>query len=227
MNIEWFLKLKEIDSLSKMRINHLKKIKEHEDRLFSLNEKRRERNLLIVELKNNHIQLQQKLSDIEKKLANAETQKERLTEVGGDVEKITSYKNEVERLENEGLILIDSIENNINDLKDAHTFLSGLEKTYIEIEQEVLAENVPLNKEILQFNQRVESLKEELPEDFRRLLQKTMDKKLPIGPFTRIDAGSCFFCRFKISRTDESEIDMQQKLKTCPQCDRIFLPYGS
>jgi predicted nucleic acid-binding Zn-ribbon protein len=54
-----------------------------------------------------------------------------------------------------------------------------------------------------------------------------MAKNLAHGPFTRIDQGSCFLCRYKISRVEESEIDMQKALKICPQCSRIFLPYGA
>ena len=106
-------------------------------------------------------------------------------------------------------------------------FLSGLEKTYLEIEVEVKAEISEHQKGIEQSQMRMKLIEEELPADFRSTLERTLKKNLAVGSFTRIDQGSCFFCRYKISRTEESEIDMQKNLKVCPQCTRIFLPYGT
>ena len=97
----------------------------------------------------------------------------------------------------------------------------------LEIESEVAEEKGKLEKELHSISLRVDLLKEELPSDFRQVLERVSARKLAHGPFTRIEGGSCYFCRYKISRLDESEVDMQKQLKICPQCSRIFLPYGS
>jgi predicted nucleic acid-binding Zn-ribbon protein len=81
-------------------------------------------------------------------------------------------------------------------------------------------------QKVVQAQMRIKLIEDELPTDFKSVLERTLKKNLALGPFTRNENGSCFFCRYKISKLDESEIDMQKQLKTCPQCSRIFLPYG-
>jgi predicted nucleic acid-binding Zn-ribbon protein len=227
VSVEWFLKLKEFDSLSRMRINHLKLIKEQEDRLSALEEKQKEASLRTVKLKQDHHELQQKLYETEKKLKQSEEQKQRLIDIGGDESKIKNFEKEAMEAEEQGLELLSQIETNEVELTEVKQFMEGLKKTTDEISHEVNEEKNKEQKELDQIEMRLNLIREELPEDFRRILDKTVAKNLAIGPFTRIESGSCFFCRYKISRTDESEIDMQKGLKTCPQCSRIFLPYGA
>lgn len=227
MNIEWFFKLKEIDSLGKMRINHLKQMKDQENRLILLNEKRLNHLNLISELEINHLQAQQNLSRAEENLLNAEKQILRLNETHASSEKLDLYQKERDQFENLAFEIMEQIDHIQKEITEAKTFIFGLDKTINEISSEVETEKNSLQRDIAHWDLRIQSLQDELPPDFKSILTKTLAKKLPLGPFTRIESGSCFFCRFKISKIDESEIDMQQKIKTCPQCDRIFLPYGS
>jgi predicted nucleic acid-binding Zn-ribbon protein len=227
VSVEWFMKLKEISSLTKMRINHLKNLNEQENRLSNLYGKRQEKNMQTVKLQQEQNAIQQTIFELEKDLKNADLQRQRLIDIGGDQNKISAYQKEVLQYEEKGFLLFEELEKNQSDLEDAKTFLSGIEKTIAEIKSEVEEEVLKEKKAIIQTELRLKLLDDELPADFRHLLHHTSAKNLAHGPFTRIENGSCFFCRFKISRTDESEIDMQQKLKTCPQCDRIFLPYGA
>lgn len=227
MSVEWFFKLKEIDSLSKMRINYLKHIKEQEDRLSALNKHREDAYLRTSTLKQAHSSLHQNLLETEAQIKNADLQQSRLKDMGGDENKIKTYQQLIEKAEEEGLSLLEQMEHNQQELKETHTFLEGLEKTLLEIKTEVEEEQAKSQAEIKQLETRIELLKNELPHDFKSLLERVSSKNLAMGPFTRIEASSCYFCRYKISRIDESEIDMQKSLKTCPQCGRIFLPYGA
>lgn len=226
MSVETFLKLKEFDSLSKVRINHLKALSEQEDRLSKLNE-RREANLMQTSILNqSNRDTQQQLFETEKQLKVLTEQKQRLLDIG-NADKANLMQKDIDELEAKGFEFLERIENNETELADHKTFLTGLEKTIKEIQDEVKEETDKIQNEVKNIDLRLESLKDELPADFQNLLTKTLAKKLAHGPFTRIENGSCFFCRYKISRMDESEIDMQKMLKTCPQCSRIFLPYGA
>lgn len=227
MSVDWFLKLKEIDSLTKMRINYLKSKSEQEDRVSKLNERRQETLMQTAKLKQDGFALNHELAALETKLKTASEQKQRLMDMGGDEKKIHHYELEINQAEEQGLELLSRLEEIEIQAQDHKTFLAGLEKTMKEIEEDVLPEVAKLNNEVMNIDLRLKLLLEELPSDFRVTLQKISAKNLAHGPFTRIDQGSCYFCRYKISRLDESEIDMQKNLKTCPQCSRIFLPYGA
>lgn len=227
MSTEWFLKLKEYDSLSKMRNTHLKALKEQDDRLSSLNEKRHEKNLQTEKLKQELISEQQNYFETEKKLKSCEEQATRLRDIGGDENKIQQYLKEATQLEDSLFASLEKTESLQGEIEETKTFLTGIEKTIQEIQAEVNSEKETAQKAIDQLDLRLKLIEEELPSNFQTLLKKTLAKNLAIGPFTRIESGSCFFCRYKISRIEESEVDMQQQLKTCPQCMRIFLPYGS
>ena len=227
MSAEWFFKLKEFDSLGKMRIAHLKAIKEQEERLGKLNVKRQEQLDEMSALKMELLSVQQNYFETEKKMNSCEEQAARLSERGGEEFKIANYKKEAADLENTLFKLLERTETIQATLEDKKTFLSGLQNTFNEIEVEVTQEIQENQKGLVQVDLRMKLIQEELPADFKETLERTLKKNLAVGSFTRIDNGSCLFCRFKISRTDESEIDMQKILKICSQCSRIFLPFGN
>jgi predicted nucleic acid-binding Zn-ribbon protein len=227
VNLEMFLKLKEIDSLNKMRISHLNLIQEQNERIAKLNNRLQEASLQTAKLKQELIQSNDKLAETEKKLTVATTQKQHLLDLGGDEKKIELFQVEINRCEDEGLNLLSEVERIESEIGDNKTFVAGVEKTIHEISEEARPLIEESQQELKNIDLRVVLLQEELPDDFRSILIKVTNKNLAHGPFTRIEQGSCFFCRYKISRMDESEIDMQKGLKTCPQCQRIFLPYGS
>lgn len=227
MSVEWFFKLKEIDSLTKMKNGHLKAKSEQEDRLSKLNNRRLEAVSQSAKLKQDLISLHDELAQVEKKLKIASEQRQRLIDIGGDEKKIQQFETEIEGHEEAGLTFLSREEEIEAEIKDNREFMQGLEKTIKEIEDEVSQDVSKLDAEITNLDLRVNLLMDELPADYKATLQKVTAKKLAHGPFTRVDQGSCYFCRYKISRIDESEIDMQKQLKQCPQCSRIFLPYGA
>ena len=210
-----------------MRGSYLKSIQEQQERLTKLELRRQEQLREITEFKNEHSELQQSYFEAEKKMNTCEEQASRLKDVGGDQEKIANFKTEAAALENTLFEMIERTEEIQNTVDEKKTFLAGLEKTYQEIKDEVASEITENQKSIDQATLRIKLIEAELPPDFRGVLERTLKKNLAIGSFTRVDNGSCFFCRAKISRTDESEIDLQKQLKVCNQCSRIFLPYGN
>ena len=210
-----------------MRINQLRAKNEQEDRLSKLNIRRQEEVLQTAKLKQDLVSKHDQLADLEKKLKLNTDQRQHLIDLGGDEKKIQNYASEIQKLEEAGLLMLEECEQYENEIKWKNIFILGLDKTIQEIHTEVEAEVEKSNQEVSTLDMRIKLLLEELPDDFRSLLQRVSAKNLAHGPFTRVEAGSCYFCRYKLSRIEESEIDMQKNLKTCVQCGRIFLPYGA
>jgi predicted nucleic acid-binding Zn-ribbon protein len=226
VSVEWFSKLKEYDSLSRMRINHLKLKQEQEDRVSKIQQRQEQAHLQSVKLNHLHHEYQQKLFELEKQIKTAAEQKQRLIDFGSDASKIKDMDSQLSMLEDQGLTLLEHIETQQQESDENRVFLHGLEKTLQEIRTEVATEVAQHEQEIKSLDLRLSLLMEALPENFQQLLKIVLSKNLAHGPFTKNESGSCYFCRYKISKIDESEIDVQFKLKTCSQCGRIFLPYG-
>jgi predicted nucleic acid-binding Zn-ribbon protein len=223
----WFFKLKEYDSLRNMRQKVLQMISEEEGRISSLNIKLQDQLNESIKLSSHKSHLQEQFHLTEKKLENDEQQASRLRDIGGDENKIKLFELQARTHEDLMLQMLDEIETLDLKIKEIKNFTNGLKKTIEDIKSEV-EQNIDLHKkEIERIEIRMKLLEEELPENFRAILQRTLKKNLALGPFTRIEQGSCYFCRYKISRLEESEIDQLKMLKVCPQCSRIFLPYGS
>lgn len=227
MSVEWFSKLKEINSLTKMKEGLLKRKADEENRVSVLEKRRLETIEQSNRTKQQIVLVHDQMAELEKSLKNFTEQKQRILDIGGDEKKIAHYSSEIDKFEEIGLEHLMKIEELETELKEAKIFISGIEKTIDEIQRETASEIEKIHHEVENINIRVNLLKDELPSDFKSLLVKITNKNLAHGPFTRIEQGSCFFCRFKISRIEESEIDMFKGLKNCAQCERIFLPFGA
>ncbi|MES2528141.1 MAG: hypothetical protein V4598_13695 [Bdellovibrionota bacterium] len=227
MSLEWFSRLKEYDSLSRSRSGLLNSINEQKKRIEGLNTRQSDNLAQLAVLKSDYIRLQQSLHEIEQKMKVQSEQKQRWIDTGGDEKKRLAMEAELARQEEEGFELLQKLDENEVERKDVQTFLEGLAKTLLEISTEAKEEIKNFEGQISQLDLRLEGLMEILPPEFKDLLLKLLKKNLAHGPFTRIESGHCFFCRYQISRVMESEIDMQKLLRQCPQCSRIFIPYGT
>jgi DNA repair ATPase RecN len=208
----------------KMRIKHLSSIHEQEIRITKLTSQLLDSQKQAESIKQEIFTLQHTLYELEQNLTLFQKQRQNLINIGQDSRK---YDASIDEAETKGLELLETIEKLESSAQEIKVFQSGLSKTITEIDQEAQDIKTQENHEINNIDLRLTLLKEELPTHFRIVLQNVQAKNLAHGPFTRIDAGQCYFCRYKLSRLDESEIDLQQQLKQCQQCNRIFLPYGS
>lgn len=222
-----FAKLREFDSLSKSKQKHQSIIQSQNERLTLLNKKREDNHLRINQLKKEMTVNQSLLAELEAQIKSYSEQRQRIIDYGGDEKKAAEFAEKLEAIEERGLDILSLIESLENELEDARTFDQGIGKTIEEIGAEVSETVSKEQKEITAIEMRLNSLQDELPPEFKDRLKRVLDKKLAHGPFTRIENGACYMCRFKISRVEESEIDMQKQLKNCPQCTRIFIPYGT
>ncbi len=224
MNSDWFLKLKEIDSLLKDKSKGDQFILDEKNRLTKLTSQLDSSKSESESLKKEIFELQTQLFEIEKKIKLFSDQKDNLFSIGKDFSHLLK---EIDQLESLGLEKIEELEQLKSKESDAQIFQKGLSKTIDEISLEVNENVSQKNGELNHILLRIKLLEEELPQDFKNLFQKIRSKNLAHGPFSKNENGSCYFCRYKLSKIEESEIDIQKLLKQCPQCSRIFLPYGT
>lgn len=222
-----FSQLKEYDSLSKRQQQLLREIEQENQRLTKINLLLEEHLLRRHEIKNKISEYNALILDKDSQVRLLSEQKNRLINQGTPEEKLQEYQNNIDLLESEAFALLEQVEILETELKETGEFAAGAQNTLSEITAEV--QQVVGDKEI-----EVSRIKSHLADIMTNalsarvaaVLQKLMDKNLAHGPFTKIEAGACMMCRFKISKVDEGEIDVQRLLKQCPQCGRIFLPYG-
>jgi predicted nucleic acid-binding Zn-ribbon protein len=221
---EWFLKLREIDSLLREKKRIETNIDEENNRLtklssqlsFSLDESDKTKKELFSK--------QNILFELEKKIKTFSSQKDNLFSVGKEFSHLIP---QIDELETQGLDLLTEIEELQIKERELATFQKGLQKTIEEIQSEVTKTLIEEEKKIENILLRIELLERDLPQKISEVYKRTLTKNLAHGPFSKNEQGHCLFCRYKLSKVDESEIDIQKILKQCPQCTRIFLPYGT
>ena len=225
MSREAFQKLREIDSLLKMKNKELALVKEQDDRLSRLESQKNDRLDQKDQDKKLYTQTQQNLLEMEAKLKTASQQKERLSQYSPDDPKLTELSATIETLEIQGLELLSSLDEIEQRLKEHDIFLQGMNRTIDEISSEVNEDRSKHQKEIQNLDLRIDLIMGELPENFKLTYQRLMTKNFPHGPFTTVTGQSCYFCRSSVSKVEESEIDTKFAIIHCKQCGRLFLPY--
>ncbi len=225
MSREAFQKLREIDSLLKMKIKALALVSEQDDRLSRLQSQKTDRLEQKDQDKKLYTQTQQNLFEMEKKLKTASQQKERLEQYSPDDPKLKELAQTIEELEMQGLDFITAIDEIELRLKDHDTFLTGVTKTIEEITGEAILIKQKHQQEADNLTLRINLCTEELPSQFQQTLTRLISKNLPQAPFTTIHNQACYFCRSSVSKIEESEIDTKFAIIHCKQCGRLFLPY--
>ena len=222
-----FSKLKEYDSLSKKEQQLLGEIEQENLRITKI------KNLIDghlsrrLEIKNKISTTNHLILEKEAQVKTLHEQKTRLINQGLGEEKIKEYEVKINQLENDAFTLLEEVDALETEMQETITFEAGAQKTLDEISEEVNKLTSSKQHEITNIKNHLASIQEELPPHVKDLLLKLIAKKMVHGPFTKIADGACLMCRFKISKIDENEIDVHKNLKQCPQCQRIFLPYGS
>lgn len=221
-----FSQLKEYDSLSKREQQLLREIDQENARIDKINSLIESHLTRRKEIKANIVNKNSLILDNESQLKILSEQTTRLIEQGSSEEKIAEFQKKISDLEEESFSYLEEIDALENELQETVGFENGARKTLQEIETEVKQLVQTKDQELELLKSHKNEILEKLPENIRNTLIKLSQKNLSHGPFTKIEAGSCMMCRFKISKIDENEIDVHKLFKQCPQCSRIFLPYG-
>src|SRR6476660_101679 len=98
VSLEWFSRLKEYDSLSRNKITLQKAIKDQEERISTLENRRLEKMSQLTNLKSDYVRFQQELQDIEEKMKLLNQQRQRWIDQGGEEKKRLSMEAEISAL---------------------------------------------------------------------------------------------------------------------------------
>lgn len=222
-----FSKLKEYDSLSKRQQQLLREINEENARSEKIHSLISDHLARRNEIKKEIVHYNNLILELESQVKLLAEQKERLINQGTTEDKIAQYQIKINEFEAQAFSYLETMETLELELQETVNFESGARKTLSDIEAEVELSVRSKENEANNLRSHLEDILNELSPSLRTSLDKLFAKKLAHGPFTKIAQGACMMCRFKISKTDEAEIDVQKLLKYCPQCTRIFLPYGT
>lgn len=234
MSSEAFKIAKEINSLTLQKTQILETILEEEKRVEFIKSNRADRSEELDVNENKLKELKFKIQKTENEISNFQRQLEKdkiaLNSVTSNqqlesLKKAIAHSHEsLDGLENKGLELIEEQENVELEIQEAQLFLKGSLESLNEIKQEVQSFKAEKEKEIILLENRIKLLLDELPPLFQERILSVIAKNIPKSSFTRIKDGHCEFCRFSLSKIDISNIEDKLALKTCGQCNRIFMP---
>lgn len=234
MSAEDFKKTREINSLTLKRNSLQDEVLAERKRITFIQSNREDReeelNKALNELKSakstmqrieNEIAVGHKQLTKDQEHLNTVTSQEQLKGLESSIKHVEV---KIEDLENQGLELLDKIENLEGTISDCETFLKGSAETLVEIQDEVEVFANEHQEKIKTLNSRISLLMESLPPLFQDRIKRTFEKNIAISSFTRVINGSCEFCKFALNKIDETNIEDKLQLKSCQSCGRLFIP---
>ncbi len=233
MNIENFRILREIAShikrlsdLSRQITDELKRVdrigvilETNKIELREIQEKFEETNQSSADLESKLDKIQRELEQLEKSEKNLTTQKQ-LEEFNRQKEFLNKRKEELEQQALEKLLEIEELEKSIEESQD---FVDGATKSLKEVTQEVDDEVEKLNGNKRKLEERVDSLLEEVPSNFKSKIDSLRLKKAE-SPLSFMKNRKCEYCKFSVTPADAENLEIKYQLVCCQSCGRILLP---
>lgn len=237
MNKEIFRILKEINSLYEKRTKLENEIEVENQRAAKIENQRNEKKEELDQFQTEHKDLSGQLAKVEAEIHSEqkklETSKQHISSVFTEQEvnslqsQINTYQENLDNFENDGLELMEKIEELTQNISDHKGFLTGSKETLDEISKEISELNQPRLKEIETLNTRVSALLSDIPEDIVKRFNQVLDLKLPKSPMTTIDKKQCSMCRFQLEQSLVDDVEKLFKFKQCSGCRRILIPISS
>jgi len=232
-NLENYRNLLECQSLDNKIAEHLHNIDEHKKRVDQIIHKRElsekslnENSDKLTETKKAFKKFESNLYKIEKDLhhANEKADLAKTTEqVKASESEVHTLQNEKDSVEEKSLEYLELIEILEKDVDDLQSFLEGSAKTLSDIQQESADNTNKENKEIVNYQKRIDSLLSECTNSLQSaylLLNKKYRFKFPL---TFIQDRSCKRCGFQINRVNQDVIERGEKVIHCENCGRVFV----
>lgn len=237
MNLESFTTLIEIQSLDKYIGNHQKVIESEKNRIVALEKERndkehslKEKKEILKDKKEKLLHHENTLSDLQNKLAKS-TENMTFAKSEQQVKAIEKEQATLHPLieEHEGAVLelmenVELLEEEINNIEQ---FLTGSLTSLKSIKEEVDQIVEKENKEINNYNERIETLKNNCEKGVIEIFENINQKYRFNNPLSFIENHSCNQCRFSINRMLESQLEKGTLLEQCPGCGRIFTPHAA
>lgn len=205
--VDEYLRLKEMDALLTQANKESEAMELEINRLRRRENEKAERHVQLTQLERESKDVVHKIAEIDRLLKQ---------HLSGEA---------IEKLDEDGLTLLIRQQEIETLIEESKTFLSGFEKTLLEIKAEI-DEAIVRHKNLRdQALMRAKLLEADLSPDTLRAYRKIAAAKPSHSTFSRIESGHCLFCRSAVSRPVESEVEAQLLLKACSSCGRLFLPH--
>lgn len=237
MKLQDYSALKEIHSLDLMIKGHLDRISEQEQRIESIHQKRSEKEKMKVALKEEILRFQEEITKEEKLLFDLENKLKKTLEhipMANSEKEINALEKEKEKLSPEVELIqeriiekLELIEEREDQIRKATTFLQGSLETLQSIESEVQEIKSEEERSLGHYQERIEALLEEIPRELKNSFLKVREKFKYQRPLVRIIKHSCEFCHFQLDQLALEAVESLQRIETCSQCERLFIPLES
>ncbi|MBF0363282.1 MAG: hypothetical protein HQK49_19830 [Oligoflexia bacterium] len=238
ISFELYQNLIEVVGLDSKIGVHLEKINSHNKRLNLLAEQKKSKEqkipLLEKSLKEKRISLKQFESQLESIEIKQKQSRKNSLKIKSDHE-LRSYEKETaslssqkEELEEKVLSLMNELELGDTELNESNSFVKGVTKTIEELGQEVQRDVAIEQKEISNYQSRIDLLLAALPVSLRNSFMALNKKYRFNSPITFIRQDSkgqyCNHCSIKVPIEEQIALDKGTQIKTCYGCGRMFIP---
>lgn len=237
MEKESYRIIKEISSLHTHKQKLIAETNNEGGRLDKILKMEEERAQKLTEDQTLRGELSIELTQVENSIATLSSQLEQTQANKNNVfteDEISAFEKQSEHLsselslkEEQGLELLEKIESLEAEINDAKTFLTGIQETKIEIQDEILADNKPLLDQTKNIDTRIENLFKELPQKIQPKIHDLLNKNLKYGPTAQIENDHCSICKMGLSKMKVQEIEKSLHFHCCEGCERVFIPVSS
>lgn len=228
---EYYNILIEIQALNKKIQNHQNSITDHTKRgdfvAQQIQVKKNQSESLTIQ----NIQIQEKIHLLEQNLDKICQQIENSKTIDSNVksyerieQNLQSLKNQESKIEDDLLELIDQQEQKQLEITEIQQFLMGSTKTLNDIEKEIQEDILNENKQINSYQQRVDSLLEQLPHNWVTKYNHLQKKLKHIELISFIKNNLCSKCHLRIAPQEQNELEISNDLTLCSMCSRILIP---
>lgn len=235
--VENFKIIKEIDSLDREIKTILDLITNQEKRIISINNKIQDKKDLIDELKvkfkNTSSELtnaENDLSATQQKLETKNTQKGQVftdSQILALDKEIKLYEDKIVSLEETVFELMELKESIEEEITESETFIKGASNSLTDITEEVSLEVNGFNKKKDNTQSRVDSLIDQLPQNYQSKIKGMLKKDFRSTMVATIVDRSCNYCRASLPTQFITDVEDKHILKSCSACHRVFIPSSS
>lgn len=226
--------IREIESLDRHIKGHLDNMEEQQKRISFIEGQREAKQEELRDLKEKAKAKQTELTNQENTLSKVDSQLEKtmhnLSAVTTD-QQLKSLENEKQKFEQQKneleasvFKIMEDIESNQLEQKELSEFIEGSAETLHELQDEINASNQKDQKEIDQYQQRIDVILNDLAEPLLTKYKKAREKYRFKEPATYLKTDNCPKCGIAVSPSKKNDILYFKSIESCSGCGRILIP---
>jgi predicted nucleic acid-binding Zn-ribbon protein len=237
MSVQDFSSLVQAQSLDIKVHDHLQNIESHKNRITHINKQREIKKTELLRLETVQNELKSSISKNEKELFKIESELDKAKSHLADAtsqqqvdaleKEISTLSPRAENLEENILEELDKQESNLSEQEICKKFLDGSVETIAEVEVEVTKDCDIEYKEIEKYQERIDLLLENCPENYKSLYINLNKKYKYNSPVSFVSNSHCNSCKLAITGVQKSTIEAGNSIELCAGCGRILAPLGA